>query len=215
MRLIRWFRRVAGWLGEASKVWKAIGISASAFLICWAAFPAWEPRLRIAGLLFQLMGVGTVAWGLRATRRLFRRPSLIESTLAWLGRFPRWRVDACAAPRGVSATSGVGAVAVHVTSGPPDASLEARIGALEQRQARTDELVQQMQERIHGETRSRESELDSERSERAIQDETIRKMLEEAAAGGLHLELIGVCWLVLGLFFATASIEIVKFAGVK
>ena len=55
------------------------------------------------------------------------------------------------------------------------------------------------------------NELESERRERAVQDEKTQKRLEEVSAGGLHLEWAGVFWLLLGLVLATAPAEIIRF----
>ena len=52
-----------------------------------------ELQIRISGLALQWLGIGTVAIGLRETRKLFERPSLIALLCAWLSRFPRWRRD--------------------------------------------------------------------------------------------------------------------------
>ena len=52
--------------------------------------------------------------------------------------------------------------------------------------------------------------LQGESRQREAGDEQIRKQLEEAVAGGLHLELTGVLWIALGIILATASNEISK-----
>jgi hypothetical protein len=96
---------------------------------------------------------------------------------------------------------------------PPTASLEERIVALEQAQRQQSDLIADVRECIDKEAQVRASELESERRERAVVDSKIRGLLEEASAGGLHVERIGVFWLFLGLIFGTASTEIAKFFG--
>ena len=81
--------------------------------------------------------------------------------------------------------------------------------------ARVNTLIHRTQNRIEEEGRTRSRELELERSERAAEDEKTQRLLEEAAAGGLCLESIGVFWLVLGVVLATASSEIVKLAGAR
>jgi hypothetical protein len=52
--------------------------------------------------------------------------------------------------------------------------------------------------------------LGAARRERELGDEKNSKLVQEAAAGGLYLETMGVLWLLCGIIFATASNEIAK-----
>jgi hypothetical protein len=156
------------------------------------------------------LGLGTVIWGLRDTRRLFGRPSLPDAAAAWLGRFPRYKVKPAVfeIPTGHLTISGhPPRVTVSPTKQP---SLEERIVALEQAQRQQSELIADVRGRIDKEAQVRASELESERRERAVVDNKIQGLLEEASAGGLHIEWVGVAWLFVGLIFGTASTEIAK-----
>src|SRR5438477_7196219 len=193
MQWIRWLSRIAVWLGKARKVWGAVLAVPFAFLISWGALPTWEPRLRIAGLLLQLLGIGAVAYGLREMRLLFRLPSPRQIAVSWFTRFPRLKEDAVAVVGSAAAMARAGAVTAYGrVSLPPTASLEERIAALEQDHQQTRDLMGEIRGRMEQEARVREGVLDSERGERAVQDEKIRKLVEEAAVGGLYLELTGI-----------------------
>lgn len=213
MQWMSWFRRVAEWIWDARPFWIAIFAPAGAFWVSLAVFPAWEPRLRITGLVLQLFGLTTVIKGLLDTQRLFRRPSLLEDAAAWFHRFPRYRVN-------VVVGLGSGSVTVRSTGSarlmislPPTASLADRIVALEETQRQQSDLIADVRDRIDKEVRVRASELESERRDREGEDNKIQGRLEEASAGGLHVERVGVFWLFLGLVFGTASTEIAKFFG--
>lgn len=52
------------------------------------------------------------------------------------------------------------------------------------------------------------AELAAERQEREAGDSRTGRLLEEAMAGGLHLETVGAFWLFVGIVLATASSEI-------
>ena len=173
--------------------------------------PAWEPRLRIAGLILQLLGLGTVIWGLRDIRKLFGRPSLLEDAAARLRRFPRYKANV--APVILSGSIALGRVAVSgriLVSLPPTASVEERIAALEQAQRQQSDLIADIPGRIHKEAQVRATELESERRERAVGDNKIQGVLEEASAGGLPVARVGALWLFVGLILGTASTEIAK-----
>jgi hypothetical protein len=209
MRWIHWLARIAGWLYKARRVWEAVLAVPVAFLISWIFLPTWEPRLRIAGLLLQLLGIGAVAYGLREIRLLFRLPSQRQIAVGWFKRFPRLKEDAVVVVGSAATMAGAGAVTAYGTvSLPPTASLEERIAALEQDRQRTWALMGEIQGRMEQEARVRKSELESERGERTVQDEKTRKLLEEAAVGGLYLEITGIAWLLIGVICATASSEI-------
>ena len=212
-RLSRWLARFAAWLYEARMLCLvALVVPAVAFLISLALFPGWEARLRIAGLFLQLFGIAVVVWGLSETGRLFGKPNPMQYTVEWFKRFPRFDAEgrifaaSVATVQGAAMVSAVGTVSVRAT-----ATLEERVAALEAAQKHLMEQVGEIQGRYEQQIRVVRNELESERRERAVQDEKTQERLEEASAGGLHLEWAGVLWLVLGLVLATAPTEIIRF----
>ncbi len=182
---IRWFSRTAVWLYQARKVWKAALAVPFAFLISSVFLPTWEPRLRIAGLLLQLLGIGAVAYGLREMRLLFRLPSPRWIVVGWFKRFPRLKQDAVVVVGSAATKAGAGTVRAYGTvSLSPTASLEQRIAALELDRQQTWALIREIRENMEEQGRLRESEFESERTERTLQDEKIRQLLEQTASLG-------------------------------
>lgn len=209
-KLGRWIVRIFSWLSEAKRIWIALLAVACAFLISYTIFGTWEARIRMAGLALELLGICTVAVGLGETRKLFGRPSLLDESLSWFKRFPRFRgkdyvLNAAAGAYSLSGAS----VSAFATSNPaPGTSLEERVALLEASVNRAQVQIHETQRKLEEETRSRSTGLDSERHDREAADQRVQKQLEEAAAGGLYLETMGVVWLALGVFFATASNEL-------
>src|SRR5437667_8686900 len=213
MRLSRWGARLAAWLYEARMLCLVVLVVPTvALLISFALFPVWETRLRIAGLFLQLFGIAVVVWGLRETGRLFGRPNPMQYTVAWFKRFPRFNVEGViivgsgATLQSAAMTSAVGTVSVR-----ENATVEERVTELEAAQKHFIAQMREIQGHYEQEIRIVRSELESERRERAVHDEKTQKRLEEASAGGLHLEWAGVFWLLLGLVLATAPTEIIRF----
>lgn len=193
------------------KVWITLLAIAAAFFLGWCVTwplsePGWEPRLRLTGLILQLLGIGTVAKGLHDTRKRFERRGLWESWRASRKRFPPFKADYSYVGSGSVRLAGVGALTGFGTV----SATTDRIGALERQVEQHDALIRGLQGRIEQESRERKTALDSERSERLVQDEVTRKKLEDEAAGGLHLEVMGVVWLFAGTVLATAPTEILK-----
>lgn len=169
-----------------------------------------DDRVRYCGLALQVIGISTVAWGLRARRRLFNLPSLWDNLRAYLGQC--LRLGAKPQTNSFSGTGGYslsGRGRVSSWQGvPPDASIEDRLAALEAnveslktQQAETDKELQE-------ETRKLIEAADSERRMRESAVIDIRRQLGTLGAGGLQLEWAGVFWLILGVVLATAPSEI-------
>jgi hypothetical protein len=206
-----WLMRVTTWLADAHRLWVAVLPVPVVFLLSWLTIPSWESRIRVAGLCLQLMGLATVAYGLRDTRKLFNQPSFLALAREWLRRFPTFR----RAVRIVTGTghiqlSGASVSGFGTVSPSPTATLEERVAALEKNLSQANFLIHQTQERIEEETRKQNAALASERGDREAGDENTRKLLQEATAGGLYLEATGVLWLFIGITLSTASIEIAR-----
>ncbi len=170
-----------------------------------------EQEVRFTGLLLQILGIGTVAWGIRETRALFGRPTLFAQFRAWLRRFPVYggRVVSASAsitmPRiSVNARGHAGA------SAGPDASADARIEALEKNVRLLNERIDHTQNEMDQKFRSHADFLKQEERTRALHDQAIREKLEATETGGLHISAMGVLWLFIGVTLSTAATEIAK-----
>src|SRR3954462_7728239 len=115
------FRATWFWLREARHAWGAMVVIASALAMEFG-FQS-EPVVRITGLVLQLLGIGTVAWGISETRALFGQPSLASKTKAWLARFPLLKqariVGAAAMTLGAATVKGRG----YATHGPTSGTI--------------------------------------------------------------------------------------------
>jgi hypothetical protein len=80
------------WLAEGKFVWLSLSVNIIALLV--AIRPgASEPLIRLAGLFLQVLGIGTVIWGISETRALFGHPPIFRKATSWLRRFPLLRRD--------------------------------------------------------------------------------------------------------------------------
>lgn len=204
-----WIRALGKWLWEARLAWLGVGTLLAAFLFLTAGGLD-EPRTRIVGLALQLLGVGTVAWGIRQTRRLFDRPRLARTFRGWLSRFPRsgGRTIAVA---GSATLSAVGARARgHVTENPTNASVSARLDALEKNIAHVHERISGLQAEFDQSASEHREALEAERQARKGHDRELRERLELTETGGLHLSAIGTLWLAVGIILSTAAPELAE-----
>lgn len=214
MRLIqdlnRWSRGLGRWLMEARRVWFPLAVVA---LVLFAASLVPAPvadRIRYCGLVFQLLGILTVVSGLRNKRRLFNRPSFIEHARRWLTRRPRWgaRPRVVGAGAMVSASASGSAKASVWRRANTDAPVDTRLAALEANLLTLREEQTETAQELRQSARRTDEALISERQARESAVTTLRSQLEGFGVGDLHLEMIGVFWLLFGVVLATISGEI-------
>jgi hypothetical protein len=205
-----WHRtsRFFSWLGELRLLYLAglyvlLGLS-----LIWG-FEASEKSIRLVGLALQVLGIGTVIWGISATRKQFGHPPVISLVLSWLRRCPLIRRPAYLQPEGISVgASALGGRLVTAFTPNPSAPLEERLEHIEKG-------LETLQKRIEG----AESQIDRESSiaygkvlvetrAREAADKEIMSALESSSTGGIHISAIGALWLFVGVILSTASHEL-------
>lgn len=92
-RLRAWVIRIGHWLGEPWRAWVAVVTIPGLLLLSALILHQWEQRLRITGMVLELLGVVTVAIGLRGVRQLFGRPSLSQLFVDWVKQFPKFKTE--------------------------------------------------------------------------------------------------------------------------
>jgi hypothetical protein len=167
-------------------------------------------RVRWAGMVLQLLGVGTVAWGVRHVRRLFGRPSVIEKTAAWFRRLlaafiPPKPSTVQATAEGVATATG--RVSAVVIAGP-NASLERRVEVLGRNLDRLRDEMVETEKLTRQEIDLVRENLAKEQQIRGIESQRIGRQLEEMAVGALRLDVLGVLWLMLGVVGTSIPEEI-------
>jgi hypothetical protein len=200
-RLVRW-AIVDPWL-----VWLAVITPLLLLVPIGVAFTC-EPRVRFAGMTFQLMGLVTAVWGLRDDRKLFREPTAFQRLGLWMRAFPRRR------PHPLPLPGDAGELVPQTAAIPPPeptrdlVSLEESIASLHQaaRRQAADLLVLSNDLRILGQ-KARKAFL-RERSIRETADREISAKLHDAVAGDLPFDLIGVVYFLLGTVLGSTSIEL-------
>lgn len=167
--------------------------------------------VRCAGAILQIFGLGTVAAGLSKIRRYFCRPSLIDGVLAWLQQIratfrrpPPVTFEAHA--EGFTAVSGEAGL-IHKAG--PGSSLDRRVTILEENLNRLHDQLSAKEEKTRNDLSTLRGAIDDERRARETEARRISGQLEELAVGGLHLERVGLAWLILGVFGASIPDEIV------
>jgi hypothetical protein len=207
----RWVKALAGWLAEPWRVWVTVSVvllvpAAASQLPATAA----EPLLRYCGLVAQLLGIQTVVSGLQSKQRLFNRPGFAETVRLWIHRRPRWgaKPQTVVTTGTASLSLSVGRVSIW-RDARPDAPVEERLAALEANPATLRTELTETTKEFQEATRKTREAVDAENRRRESAVAALRTQLEGLGAEGLHIELWGVVWLILGVVLATIPGEVV------
>lgn len=198
------------WLREANNFWFAL--VTNGFAIC-IALGAWssEPVARWTGMVLQLMGVLTVAWGISETRAFFGHPSLASKAKGWLKRFPLLRVNRVIACMGGSYSITGGKLRAFITSNPLGPTLDDRIDALEKNIVLINERISSTQKELDAEVAKAAEALKTEETSRQTADQELAHKLESTATGGVHISAIGASWIFIGQILGSTAPEIEKY----
>lgn len=201
-------RALRSWLAGARHAWLAGSVVAIALVI--ALRPgAPEPVIRLTGLLLQLLGICTVAWGISETRALFGHPPFTSKARWWITRFPFLRRPIVASLSGVASLGIAGKVRAFGTDGPgPDPTIDARVAALEKNIDALHNRITETQKEMDAEFAKVTDAMKREEHSRQSEDLAIRAKLEATGTGGVHISAIGALWLFIGVALSTASTEI-------
>jgi len=206
---IRW-RSILVALKDAWPTWLALGGIALSFGVGRLVSPDLSAAVRYAGTVLQVLGLATVAFGLSKIRRLFGRPSLPLKIWGWF----RQLASAFETPKPITLQASIEVSVVMsgdlsvVRAAGPGASLEDRVSVLEENLSRLrDELAVKKQKFQEG-IQTVKEQIERETQERRTENQQIARRTEELAVGGLHLETVGLLWLVFGVVVTSIPDEI-------
>jgi hypothetical protein len=206
-----WVGRIPVWFWGQRSLWLPTAVLCGVPLIA-IAIPLGQPELRIrySGLVLELLGIITVIVGLRHKGRLFNKPSLRQRLAQAMQSFPSWpgrnRTVALSGVS-ISATAGV-AGRLSAWHSATDTSLERRIAALEKNieslkldHAEAVKALRTADEQIR-------HSLESESTERKSVDADLKRKIDGIGGDGLHVEAMGIIWVVFGAILTTVSTEL-------
>lgn len=203
-------RALGPWLSEARHVWLALAVNVAALAIAFRSGTS-EPVIRLTGLALQVLGIGTVIWGISETRALFGHPSITSKAKGWLGRFPLLKRNIVLGVAGCEMNAAFGKARAYVTYSPvPTPTVEARLDALEKNIVSIHERISQAQNEMDQELQKANEALKAEKQSREAEDSALHAKLEATGTGGVHISAIGASWLFVGVLLSTAAIEIEK-----
>jgi hypothetical protein len=206
-------KELGPWLAEPKPFWVGAGVIVGAIVVDWIVIGICpriaEPTIRMTGGALQLFGIGTVAWGISETRRLFGYQPLVSVVKEYLRRFPLVRRRQVI---NVGVGEIVGAADRVSASGwiapPVSGSIETRVEVLEKQVVMLRERADNIDKRSEEQVRKTAADIGRETTVRQEEEAAIKKRLEATATGGIHITAIGAAWLFVGVILGTVSPEI-------
>lgn len=205
--LNQYVREMVSWIFGPRHTWLLFIMLAVAFTVIFL-FSCREPAIRLVGMALQLVGFGTVAWGLTQARKQFGKPTITGSFAQWLARRPKF------GPKHVILGAGFATMPSVISGGRlrtgprPDASLEERFVMLQRQYEALFDEVGALDTRLAQSKEELSKRIDDEAAARQEADSRNLRQLDEAIVGGLHLDLVGLALFVLGIIAGTASPEL-------
>jgi hypothetical protein len=195
-------------LADHKYVWLCLGPIFIALVVV-LIFGATERLIRLTGLALQVLGIGTVIWGISETRALFGHASLRSMAKAGLQRIFSRSHDVTVGVTTNSASTSAGKLSAFTKFDPgPNPSLDSRLDALEKNISAIHDRITETQRELDGERMRAMDALKREAETRQCGDAEIQKKLEATGTGGVHISAIGAAWLFVGVVLSTAAPEI-------
>ncbi|MGI9068953.1 MAG: hypothetical protein ACR2HX_21435 [Pyrinomonadaceae bacterium] len=157
--LYRWLRALWSWLAEARDFWLAVVVVVVAILLV-ARKGVTEPEIRITGLVLQILGIGTVAWGIRETGVLFGRPDIVRLAREWLRRFPAYGGRVVTGSVNITVPGATMQARGYVPAiAGPSTTVEARVEALEKNVKYINDRIDETQTEMDQKARAQQRDM--------------------------------------------------------
>ncbi len=200
-------KALLSWLGELRYAYLAVVYLLLGIAIIYC-FGACERSIRFVGGGLQVLGVGTVVWGISVTRKQFGHQPIYAWFYSWLRRCPLIRRTVHIRVDGLRSGISMSGRLTAVFTPNPNASIQERLDAIENGMGTIQTRIGHVEAQIDRETRDTHSKIAVEVSARENGDRQTMSALESASTGGVHISAIGAIWLFAGVILSTASPEL-------
>jgi len=214
---IKWRDLGLAFTSKTSAVWLlGFGFIISWFvgyLFAFLTVPYLSTQVRYAGVSLETLGFVLVAIGIRETRKLFERPSLMANLAEW----SRFVVNAFRSQQHSSMASVTGRLNLTLpalewkgTGTVRESTLQDRVEILERGLQSLRDVVRENLQRQDNRLTEIDSAVRDEKSERVSAIANASYKVEQLAVGGLQYEIVGLIWVVVGTLASNLPDEVAK-----
>lgn len=184
---------------------------------CFYAFPymglleEWEVRVRHTGMYLELFGLATAALGIIGVQKKINHKGLLAALVDKVKRFPLpWgRIHYLEVHDAIGVSSSLSA-SLAVSSNN-QVTLEERVTRLESELEKQGKQLNEAKVECKTRYEVQTEALAVEKCEREKGDNDNKQLIDDLTAGDLHIEGMGIFWLLFGILLATASSEIAPY----
>lgn len=194
------------WVSKIKSLWGVIFPFASLHSILLVSYDL-NNLVRYVGLALELLGLITVALGLKGKRELFKKPGFIQQRATWWNQRPAWKPSTVIANGTFTSASSTRAKG-NFWHGAKDESIEGRLVAIENNLLSIQSEIQLIEQEASNNHTKLVQEIESERQTRQSSILEISSRLEDLAAKDINFEALGVYWLFWGLVYSSLPSEI-------
>lgn len=170
-----------------------------------------ESRFRLTGLILEVLGIGTVVYGLIKNLKLFERTHLLGIIIEKFKRFPKFKKHhhtlSASLISSIANVSGNLSVRVSPASNAP---IEDRVAYLEEQIKQVQSQAFDNKALFEKKLKKLSDDFADDSLKRDIDDEKAKQDFKEYVVGDAYIELMGIIWLIIGAISATASTELAK-----
>jgi len=208
-KFVIWIKGIFYWFIAPYLFWITIVVVAAS-MVQVSYISSSEASFRITGLILQILGIGTVAYGIHETRKMFGHPSYFSLTKDWLKRFPKFGGRIRLFSSNIQAKSMIGNARAHVWMNAKDDSNEEHIKAIEINLESINERLCEAQKQIDQSEHKIEQDIKKEQDVRTKADREILDKIEAVETGGIYISAMGVIWLFVGVIMSSVPEELSK-----
>jgi hypothetical protein len=205
-------RRILRHLFVMWPLFTTVGVPIGFFLLASLFAHNLSEQTRYSGTWLQVSGLILVAKGLADLRRIFDRPTLRSRLNEWLRNIPKLMKKP--EPVVLHAEPGKSEMTGYAPSfevgRSKNKSIEQRLEGIESDIENIRLQINNNDKKNLQEFKSIREELQSAKKELSKNHNELRSIFEEVSVGGIHLEMMGLIWIVLGVIFTSIPNEIAK-----
>ena len=211
-RILRYMVDLWNWLAEGKIVFMGAVVIISAILLGLYTFCS-ETSIRLSGYVLQFLGMIFAIRGLLGVRVHFGQPPLWQIFVHWLKRFPQWKkisvIDV--KPGFVSAGGLTGKVEVWAPD-KPELPLEKRVEKILDNVNRLKKVQDKQSESIEKMEYNLKEHQKKMKDENKNMEERIKDEVEWLYTSDFMTSLVGLVWLIVGIFLSTMAPELYQLA---
>lgn len=162
---------------------------------------ALEDTLRISGMVYQILGLGTIVYDLYGAAKLFEITGYLERKIKTFPKFTPTSITINIPPIDIVLNASVGSVSII----QEPSTIEEKLNAFKKE---VDDKLKVMREDIYQEFNRHHKIIQKERLDRIQADKDNKDLIKSVTTDNVFWSFAGILWIFLGIIFSSIPKEI-------